>query len=230
MVEKGVAWGRPAAGPPDVEVTGGDAALAAAIVERDHPRVWFRPDDASDLARAIGLAPAVRHPDDPRDAEVPGGTELALDALRVETPEGAVSLAVNAVVLGTAPDRQRRWSRATPVHVTVDDRTVHDGPASAVVVATGEFLRGADLTPRGHPGDGRAEVQVYALRPGERAGMRARLPTGSHVPHPRIRTAAGRRVTVRARRPMAVELDGEPAPAAVATTVEVLPEAFSVLV
>src|SRR5437764_11238254 len=108
MVEKGVAWGRPAAGPPDVEVAGGDAALAAALADHERPRVWFRPDDASDLARAIGLAPDVRTPGNRPDPEVPGATELALDALAVETPEGAVSLAVNAVVLGTAPDRQRR--------------------------------------------------------------------------------------------------------------------------
>ena len=49
--------------------------------------------------------------------------------------------------------------------VTVDGRTVHDGPATSVVVANGQFSGTADLAPRGHPGDGRLEVQVYALRP-----------------------------------------------------------------
>ena len=60
------------------------------------------------------------------------------------------------------------------------------GRATAVVVASGQYLRGADVVPRGHPGDGRVEVQVYAVARGERAGVRGRLPQGVHLPHPDI--------------------------------------------
>ena len=35
--------------------------------------------------------------------------------------------------------------------------------ATTVVVLVGQYLRGADVSPRGHPGDGAAEVQVYAM-------------------------------------------------------------------
>ena len=90
------------------------------------------------------------------------------------------------VVVGVAPDRAT-WSSAAPgLRVRVGDRVVHDGPATAVVVASGQYLRGADVVPRGHPGDGRAEIQVYAVKRGERAGVRSRLPQGVHLPHPDI--------------------------------------------
>ena len=95
------------------------------------------------------------------------------------------------------------------MRVVIDTRVVHDGAALAVVVASGQYLRGNDVVPRGHPGDGRAEVQVYSLTRGERAAMRERLPLGVHLPHPRIRTASGRRVEVQAMgSPRPVEVDG----------------------
>ena len=62
------------------------------------------------------------------------------------------------------------------------------------MVASGQYLRGIDVVPRGHPGDGRVEVQVYAVAAGERAGVRARLPQGVHLPHPDITQTTGRRV------------------------------------
>jgi len=115
--------------------------------------------------------------------------------------------------------------------VTVDGRAVHDGPATTVVVASGQFLRGHDVVPRGHPGDGRAEVQVYAVARGQRSGVRRRLPLGTHVPHPEITQTAGRRVdVVAARRPLGLELDGIGLPAAERVTVEVVPEAFLIVV
>ena len=98
------------------------------------------------------------------------------------------------VVVGVAPDRMRWWSRTFLARSAVDGRLVHAGGAvSAVVVASGQFLRGADVVPRGHPGDGRAEVQVYAPARRSAAAMRGRLPLGTHLPHPRISQArAGR--------------------------------------
>src|SRR4029079_2169440 len=119
-------------------------------------------------------------------------------------------IAVNLVVVGTAPPALRAWHRARPVTVRVDGRTVHDGPATTVVIANGQFTGPADLVPRGHPGDGRLEVQVYALGAGERGAMRRRLPTGTHVPHPRIVATSGRTVVVTAARAWPVTLDGRP--------------------
>ena len=204
----GEEWGRPATDDDRgraVVVGGGDAALAAAVAA-DPGGLW-RPDPAGDLARALGIR-----------ADTPGARVVPCDAVVVADGPPAV----NAVVLGTAPDRLHRLHRRRPVEVTVDDRrlTGPDGgtlAATTVVVASGQYLRGLDLVPRGHPGDGRLEVLVLGLAPGERGPMRRRLPTGQHLPHPRIVTATGRRVRVAwADEPRPVEVDGaERAPQAV---------------
>jgi len=219
VVAKGEPWERPAAGPASWHVEGDDAALAAAVRDRRGARVGFRPDPGSDLARALGLH-STGH----------GSFELGVDGLSV-TADGRELFAVNMVVLGTAPDRERWLTRARHLRVEVDGRTVHDGPATAVVVANGQYLRGEDLVPRGHPGDGRAEVQVHAVDRGQRAAVRRRLPQGVHVPHPDITQLTGRRVSVvAAKRPVSLEVDGVPLPAAGRVTVEVVPEAFLIVV
>lgn len=219
VIEKGRPWERPAAGPPAWHVEGDDAALAAAVRDQPGARVGFRPDATSDLARALGI-----------HGDGPGAVELPVDGLRV-TADGRDLFAVNMVVVGTAPDRTR-WSTPSPVlRVEVDGRVVHDDPATTVVVASGQFLRGNDVVPRGHPGDGRVEVQVYALARGGRGAVRTRLPRGVHLPNPDITQTSGRRVEVTAaKRPARLEIDGVPAPAATRVTVEVVPEAFLIVV
>jgi YegS C-terminal NAD kinase beta sandwich-like domain len=221
MVEKGVPWERPASGPPEWTVTGDDVALAAAVRDHHGVRLAFEATPASDLARALGMSGTL--PDAPRTLEV------SVDALRVDA-DGRDLFAVNMVVLGTPPDRMGWFSGRLSVTVGVDTRTVHTGTATAVVIANGQHLRGADVVPRGHPGDGRAEVQVYTPRRGEARQMRARLVQGAHLPHPRIMQVVGRRIEVRAVRPMPLEVDGVQVTPAARVTVEVVPEAFSLLI
>lgn len=220
MVEKGQPWERPAAGPAEWHVDGDDATLAAAVRDQPGARLEFRPGPGSDLARAVG---AVHHQgDEPGPATV----EVDVDALRV-VADGRELFGVNMVVVGVAPDRASWFTAAPGLRVRVGERVVHDAPATAVVVASGQYLRGADLVPRGHPGDGRAEIQVYAVKRGERAGVRSRLPQGVHLPHPDITQTSGRQVEIRADTgPLAVEVDGVSAPAAQLVTVEVVPAAF----
>jgi len=91
------------------------------------------------------------------------------------------------------------------------------------------------VVPRGHPGDGRAEVQIYAVPRSQRAGVRSRLPQGVHLPHPNVTQTTGRRVEVvaakrSAKRGVGIEIDRVPAPAAIRVTVEVIPEAFLIVV
>ena len=207
----------PTTAAPDFEVQGDDAELARAAARAPGALIRFRPTPGSDLARAVGIQTA-------GDA----GVEVRLDALRA----GEYGLACNMVVLGVAPDRARRFSRRTAVVVTVNGVEWFAGPATTVVVANGEFRNGLDLVPRGHPGDGRLEVQVYALAPGERAGMRARLAAGTHLPHPRIAQRTGRKIDVRwrdgSRRP--IELDGRSRGRTERVTVEVVAGAYRMLV
>ncbi len=186
MIRPGEAWGEPFSGAVDLEVAGGDADLARVLDVHQGALVRYRATEESDFARALGIA----------STGDGGGVAAPVDALRVE-PGG---FAVNGVVLGTPPGRVGFMTRSTELRVLVNGREISRGPATTVVIANGQFFDGLDVVPRGHPGDGRVEVQVYALRRGERRAMRARLPQGIHVPHPRITTATGRQVEIHVER------------------------------
>jgi hypothetical protein len=195
-------------------VTGDDAALAAAVAAQPGVVVRFEPHATSDLARALGL---------PGPAEA--GRAAPLDALRLA--DGA--LAVNTVVSGVVPSRLRMRHRRRACLVHVDDRQVFEGRATTVVVANGQFLDGLDVVPRGHPGDGWLEVQVYALAPAQRRRMRRRLPTGTHVPHPEIHAFQGRTVRVAWEAAAELGIDGRSGPPAADVAVSLERHAFAVL-
>ena len=215
-MKKGEPWGEEATGPPDLAVTGDDPDLARALdAVRPGLLVRFHPSPDSDLARAVGLG-----------GSPPGSTSLPMDALRL----GGAGLAVNAVVTGVTPDRLRPWHRRHRTTVEVDGRRVFDGRATSVVVMNGQYLRGADLAPRGHPGDGHCEVQVYALAPSQRGSMRSRLASGSHLPHPGVATATGQRVAVRWAGSQPLEVDGRRTGATEDLAVELVPGAYRLLV
>jgi hypothetical protein len=214
----GEPWGRPASGAPDIEIAGDDGDLADLVGREPRPLVRFWPSPRSDLARALGLGPGA-----------PGTTEVAIDALTVD--DGRHPSAVNAVVLGRPPDRLSWRARTAGMTVVVDGRPWFTGRATTVVVASGQFLRGADLVPRGHPGDGWAEVQVYALTRGERSAMRRRLPTGTHVPHPRIRTGRARLIEIQVTdRGLPLEVDGRDQGRATRLAVALVPGALLIVV
>jgi hypothetical protein len=175
-----------------VDAHGGDAALAAAA-GRAGASVRFVPDETSDLARALGVTAGHRV-----------STATDVDLLQL----GSDITAANMIVLGPPPDRLRWYHRGHECVVEVDGRGAWRGRATTVVIANGEYLRGKDVVPRGHPADGRFEVHVYALAPGQRSGMRRRLAAGTHVPHPGIRTLQGAHIAVRWDRPVRLEVDG----------------------
>jgi len=215
VIRPGEEWGSPTESPADLEVRGGDAALARAVVDAPGALIRFHPDPTSDLARAVGLGPGDTL-----------GTALPLDVLTL----GDGTLACNMGIFGTAPDRLRWSSPAYELEIRLDGRSWFAGQATTLVIAIGQFLRGFDLVPRGHPGDGKAEIQVYELRRTERRPMRARLATGGHVPHPRIRGRSARTIELRTRPAMPAEIDGVPRPdLTTPTTVEVVPEAYRLL-
>ena len=214
MIRPGEEWGTPARGPADIEVTGGDRDLAAAVAARPGVLVRFRPDAGSDLAGAVGITGAAEH-----------DVEVALDLLRFDEGQAAV----NMILLGTPPDRLRRLTRRFGANVRIDDRSVFHGPCTTVVVATGQFRQGLDVVPRGHPGDGRAEIQIYVVRGSQRAVLRSRLATGTHVPHPGITQRTGRRVTVSTGRNVALEVDGRARPATDFVDITVEPSAYRLL-
>ena len=215
----GQPWGHPSTAPPDVDVSGDDSDLSDAAARHPGALVRFRPSPRSDIARALGLGP-----------DAVASTEVALDALALESDAIGATTAVNAVVVGRPPDRLRWTTRHASISITVDGRLWFEDPATTVVVASGQFLRGADLIPRGHPGDGWVEVQVYELARDERRAMRRRLPSGTHVPHPHIHTTRVRRVEIQVDRPVPLEVDGRPRGKTRRLSVTLVPEAIRVLV
>jgi hypothetical protein len=220
VIRPGEPWGRPSTAAPDVVCHGDDAALAEVAAAHPGALVQLVATPRSDLARAIGLHEA------PADGAPDIRTEVALDTIR----DASGTVAVNAVVLGTPPDRIRAFHRRRPVTVVVDGTERFGGRATTIVVASGQYLRGLDLVPRSHPGDGILEIQVYALSPGERAAMRRRLHGGTHLPHPRILAWRGRSVRVQAVHPLRIERDGHPAGRAPTWSAEVEPAAIRLLV
>lgn len=219
MIQKGEAWGSPEGAPPDLVVTGGDRDLAAALVGTP-PGVLisFAASPESDLSRAIGL-----------QAGAPQ-QHLALPMDVLEFDDG--SFAVNAIILGTAPDRLTAVRPATGRMITLrlDGREQTVDAATTVVVATGQWLRGLDLVPRGHPGDGKAEVQAYSVRRSERRAMRSRLATGTHVPHPRILTRSAAEIEIRAHRRLPLEIDGREATRVATLRTTLLPARYRLLI
>jgi hypothetical protein len=218
VIRPGEEWGARTDAAPDLEVSGGDADLARAVAEHPGALVRFRPDPTSDLAGAVGLR-----------AGVDLGVEVALDLLRVTRGHGDADGAVNMIVLGSAPAALRRFAGRFAASVRVDGRPLFHGPCTGIVIATGQFRDGLDLVPRGHPGDGRAEIQVYAVPRREWRGLRARLATGTHVPHPGITQRSGASVTVSVDRKVPLEVDGRTVQATDVLDVEVVPNAFRLL-
>src|SRR5438477_13125352 len=128
-------------------------------------------------------------------------------------------VAFNMWFSGVEPDRLSCWHQPHGLGCP-------DGAVLAVVVAVGQFRHGLDVVPRGHPGDGRAELHEYRIARAQRAPMRRRLATGTHLPHPGIRTSSVRRVELRSPRPFQVEIDGEPAGRVTELLAEVVPAAY----
>ncbi len=216
----GQSWGTEASGPPDFEVSGSDRILAS-VLERGvaDPLVRFAPTGDSDLALAVGLVAGSAHT----------GVALPLDALTIATDPVATQ-AVNSVVVGVPPDRLRSWHRPAGLSVEIDGTPVEAAAATTLVVMNGQYLRRLDVSPRGHPGDGVAEAQLYALPAGARRAMRTRLATGAHLPHPAITVRRARRVVVRASRPAALEVDGTPAGEVTALEITLRTAAYRLLV
>jgi hypothetical protein len=207
--------------PPDLSVAGDDAALARWVADHPGARIAFRPGPTSDVARAVGLDAT-----SPTRPSSPASGSIALDALRLADGD----LAVNMIVLGTPPDVVGRFTRPIGARLEVDGTHVATTRATTIVIATGQFLRGLDVVPRGHPGDGRLEVQVYRLRGVERREMRERLGRGAHIPHPRITQRPGHQVDVVATKPVRIEVDGVARPPVRALSVAIVPNAYRLLV
>ena len=205
MIEKGEPWGDPARGRPTSRSRA--TTPRSRPRSRGHPGAGSRsgPHPTSDLARAVGF----------RDRRGVRATarhaRAAVRRLRVELDDREL-FAVNMVVVGVATrpaavvesSHAGCASRSTAASCTT-------APRHAVVVASGQFLRGQRRRPARPPrrraGRG-AGVRADARRTRRRCATGCR--TGVHLPHPRHptqRPGAGSRSRPSARR-CPLEVDG----------------------
>ncbi len=102
----------------------------------------------------------------------------------------------------------------------------------AFVAMNAQFLgrQGWNAGPRAHPGDGLIDTYDVRLEPGQLLAVRARLPDGSHLPHPGIKERRAAAVQVDLERALPIRLDGERAGKARVLSVRVEPDALVVVV
>ncbi len=100
----------------------------------------------------------------------------------------------------------------------------------AIAVGNAQWLGEWNVWPRGHPNDGRLDLLDAHLPAGDLRKVRARLRTGSHLPHPGIRERRVKAETVELDRPLGVWLDGELIGEGRTFAFRCVPDALSVIV
>jgi len=99
-----------------------------------------------------------------------------------------------------------------------------------LAVGNAQWLGEWNAWPRGHPNDGRLDLLDARLAAGDLRKVRARLRTGSHLPHPGIGERRVRAETVELERPLGVWLDGERIGDGRTFAFRCLPDALRILV
>lgn len=119
---------------------------------------------------------------------------------------------------------------AGDVLIDVDGETAYEGRAVNVVLANCRFFGGGmQISPQSDPADGQLEALVFHGRKTDSFTMLPKVYRGSHLPHPRVTELRGRRFTVTAAAPLAVEADGEVLGTS-PVTVEVVPSPITLKV
>ncbi len=96
-----------------------------------------------------------------------------------------------------------------------------------VTVMNAQYLGRWDVAPKGHPNDGRLDVLDGDLPLGQRWQARARLVTGTHVPHPGIEERRVTAVQIDLARPTPIRLDGELLGPATTLSIRTEPDAIT---
>jgi len=99
-----------------------------------------------------------------------------------------------------------------------------------IAVMNAQWLGSWDLGPRAHPNDGLLDITDGDLPLGDRLKARGRLPTGTHVPHPKIETKRVAATQIELRPPLDVHLDGERVARASHLSIRIEPDALTVVV
>lgn len=99
-----------------------------------------------------------------------------------------------------------------------------------VAVMNAEWIGRWDVAPRSHPNDGLLDTFDVDLSLGDRWKARARLPTGTHVPHPGIAQRRAKALQIDLDRPTPIWLDGEQVAVGRQLSIRVEPDALRCVV
>ena len=200
-IEKGRPWGRPGGLPDGGVVVGSDAEARAVVAEAR--RSGLPPPPLGLLAG--DLCRTLGGTGDEARLRGPGAVRFPVDLGEV-LADGRLFVFVAHLVA-----RNRLWTRA-------------------FVAMNAQFLGRWDLAPRAHPNDGLLDTLDARLELGDLRKVRARLPLGAHLPHPRIAERRARAVQVTLDRPLPLWLDGERVGEGRDLSVRVEPDALTVVV
>lgn len=201
-IRKGAVWGRSGALPADGVVVRSDAEARRVVTEAR--RLGHLPPPlgllGGDLCRTLGGT------GDEGRLRSPEATSVTCD-LGVALLDGTLHCFVAHLVARRGWWRGRAWVAMNAAH-----------------------LGTWNLGPRAHPGDGLLDITDATVPPGERLKVRARLVTGTHLPHPALHPSRTRAAQVVLERPLPVRLDGEVVGAFRRISVRVEPDVLTVVV
>ena len=199
---RGRDWGELAPVPPHAVWTDTDADAGAVVADARRAGEPVPPLclTGGDLARTLGGR------GDRARLRAQGGTHVAVDL-------GAALL-----------DGRLHWFLA---HLVARGSWLR---GRIVVAANAAFMGSWNIAPRAHPGDGRLDILDGDPPLGDRLRARARLPVGSHLPHPAIEVRRTTAAQFEFARPIRIRLDGRPIARASSVSVRVEPAAVDVWV
>ena len=180
-IQKGQPWGTPGPLPADGVVVRSDAEARAAVTDARRRGVAPPPLGllGGDLCRTLG-------------GRGDAGRLRSPEAMTFPVDLGVVEADGVELVFVAHLIARRRWWRGR-----------------VVAVMNAQWLGAWDLGPRSHPDDGLLDLTDGDLPLGQRRQARRRLPTGTHLPHPGLRTGRAGAFTLDFERPLDLWLDGD---------------------
>ncbi|MCQ3814165.1 MAG: hypothetical protein KTU85_07075 [Acidimicrobiia bacterium] len=99
-----------------------------------------------------------------------------------------------------------------------------------LVAANAAFIGNFNVAPKAHPGDGLLEIIEANPTLSERLKARARLPSGTHLPHPQIKLRRSKATQLELARPTPIRVDGIDVSAATRLSIRVEAAALDIWV
>ena len=203
-IRKGEPWGTIGPAPAGVRTVHGDAEVRAVVIAARTAGTAL-PTLAllgGDLMKTVGGTGDATR----LRGDVP---LLPIDVVRVDTPGRDTTYCVAHLVA------RRSWWRG-----------------QIVAAMNAQHIGSWDVTPRGHPNDGRLDLVTVAASMSIRDRWRARrrLPQGTHVPHPDIVVRQVSSTTIGFNRATRLWIDGERWGTATSITLTVESDALLVVV